>query len=294
MIVTIVKQKLYTQPTIILLLNLVITDLVLLVFVIPVIIVTGIAGEHIFGDSDNVRCQTCITGSMGHAFSLMSVYNITFMSFDRFLFIYRPMKYERWVTSCRTVVVITVACFFLILVSMTPTLGFGNVIFYPPLVSCVIDMTVQHDYYPVLLFVVSFLPVPFLLLSNACVIYIVQKNIRAILCVQEGKRRHRQEHIRQRFLQDNEEKATAEAGAYGTSVWLPVLLQRDHVGAYCHSVFSLRSSCQRIGHSLSFHGHSSSAVHVPSIAPPLGGDCCDKGCPPPAQETTVLLHANKS
>ena len=179
-IVTIVKQKLYTQPTIILLLSLVITDLVLLVFVIPVIIVTGIAGEYIFGDSDNVRCKTCITGSMGHAFSLMSVYNITLMSCDRFLFIYRPMKYERWVTSCRTVVVIMVACFFLILVSMTPLLGFGNVIFYPPLVSCIFDMTIQHDYYPVLLFVVCFLPVPFLLLSNAWVIYIVQKNIRAI------------------------------------------------------------------------------------------------------------------
>jgi hypothetical protein len=179
-IVTIVKQRLYTQPTIILLLSLVITDLILLVLVIPVLIVTGFTGEYILGSSDSIRCTTCITGSMSHATSLMSVFTISLMSCDRFLFIYKPLKYQRYVTSRRTVAVITVTCLFVALASVPPLFGFGDIVFYPPLFSCIFDMTVQFGYYPVLIFIVSFIPVPPLLLSNMGVIYIVQKNIRAI------------------------------------------------------------------------------------------------------------------
>ena len=46
-LVAIVKEHLYHQPTIILIINLAISDIIFLVTVIPVDITVGIAGEYI-------------------------------------------------------------------------------------------------------------------------------------------------------------------------------------------------------------------------------------------------------
>ena len=51
-VITIVKEKLYHQFTIALLLNLAISDICILIFVIPFQIVIGFAGEFILGTSD--------------------------------------------------------------------------------------------------------------------------------------------------------------------------------------------------------------------------------------------------
>jgi hypothetical protein len=86
-IATIVKQRLYTQPTIILLLSLVITDLVLLVLHLPLVAIVGFHGEYLFGNSDNTRCRICgMTGAISVWFSLISIFTISIMSVDRFLF----------------------------------------------------------------------------------------------------------------------------------------------------------------------------------------------------------------
>ena len=50
--VTIVKEQLYDQPSIILLLNLTITDILFLLFSTPASIAVGYAGEFILGSSD--------------------------------------------------------------------------------------------------------------------------------------------------------------------------------------------------------------------------------------------------
>ena len=85
-IVTIVKQKLYTQPTIILLLSLVVTDLFMLVFHLPLVMVTGYSGEYVFGSSDSVRCSVCSnTGFVSVLCSVNSIFTIALMSIDRFM-----------------------------------------------------------------------------------------------------------------------------------------------------------------------------------------------------------------
>ena len=89
-IVTIVKQKLYTQPTIILLLNLVITDLVLIVSHLPLVMVTGFYGEYILGGSDCIRCSVCKTGFITVVITFNSIFTLSLMSIDGFLFIYKP------------------------------------------------------------------------------------------------------------------------------------------------------------------------------------------------------------
>ena len=46
-LVTVVKEKIYKQPSILLLLNLILTDIAFLVIPVPLLVVTGLAGEYI-------------------------------------------------------------------------------------------------------------------------------------------------------------------------------------------------------------------------------------------------------
>ena len=51
-VMTVIKKRLYHQPTIMLLLNLVGTGILLLLIHFPNVIVTGIVSEYIFGSTD--------------------------------------------------------------------------------------------------------------------------------------------------------------------------------------------------------------------------------------------------
>ena len=56
-VITIVKEKLYHQPTIALLLNLALNDAIMLIFMLPIEVATGFIGEFPLGNSDVMRCQ---------------------------------------------------------------------------------------------------------------------------------------------------------------------------------------------------------------------------------------------
>ncbi len=103
LLVAIVKEHLYRQPTIILLMNLAISDLLVLITVIPVDITVGIAGEYILGRTDAQRCLACYLGLVDIFISVVSIYTVSMMSFDRFIFIYKPLRYSKLITPLRTV-----------------------------------------------------------------------------------------------------------------------------------------------------------------------------------------------
>ena len=158
-IVTIVKQKLYTQPTIILLLSLVITDLVLIVSHLSLVMVTGFYGEYIFGGSDSIRCSVCKTGFITVVFTFNSIFTISLMSIDRFLFIYKPLHYERYITKWRTVVAIAVAGLIAAVLSTPPLLGFGEFVFFRHSIICSLDLVSDNNGYRILVTVVAIIPV---------------------------------------------------------------------------------------------------------------------------------------
>ena len=56
-IAAILKNKLLSHPTHLLLLNLAVSDILVCVLVMPFNIVTALAGRFIIGSSDYVRCQ---------------------------------------------------------------------------------------------------------------------------------------------------------------------------------------------------------------------------------------------
>ena len=196
-VVTIVKEKLYTQPTIILLLNLVLTDLLVLLLVTPFVVVTGLAGEYVFGGSDRVRCEVCRVDLIVEDTLYLSVLGtITLLALDRFFFIHKPLHYERLVTAKRMLVAVLVMwgmCAFFTLLELAIV---RNVRFDPLLLNCEWDTEI---YFHILSIMLILLPYLVILVCNIRVICIVLKNIRAIYKVQKPSLRSEKRMSRQVF-----------------------------------------------------------------------------------------------
>ena len=180
-IVTIIKEKLYKEPTIVLLLNLVIIDLLMLVVIIPLNIVIGAAGEYILGDSDAARCGSCRIGFLNTFFPVMSVYTVAMMALDRFIYLYKPLRYEKWITIPRILIVLLVTWVVITIIAALPLMvDFGDIVFIRQVSSCIVRFAERKKFYFRMVIVLSCPPVILSILCNIGVIYIVQKNIREV------------------------------------------------------------------------------------------------------------------
>ena len=179
-IVTIIKEKLYKQPTIVLLLNLVCVDLFFMITLLPINIVTGIAGEFILGNNDLTRCNSCKIGILDPIFPILLIYALTFLSFDRFFYFYKPLQYKRIITIPRTLAVIFVKWLlvFAIFIIIPLIRIHDSVIFYRPFAACTLNISSIVTFLVTL--IVICLPLIVLIVLNVWVIYIVQKTIRKV------------------------------------------------------------------------------------------------------------------
>ena len=135
-LIAIIKDKLYVQPTVILLLNLVIADL-LMMTIIPFFVVTGVAGEFIFGSDDFTRCQVCrILPFFVRIFLETSLITMTLMSIDRLLYLFKPLWYERRVKA-KWVVLLVLLDWVASIISAGIHFSLLQIgMFRPPLLSC--------------------------------------------------------------------------------------------------------------------------------------------------------------
>ena len=79
--------------------NLTLINFLIVVFYIPFTIIALIAGEWIFGDSDEVRSGFCYLQGTLFAFSVSITFDIlAFISFDRFLCIVKSEFYQKYWT----------------------------------------------------------------------------------------------------------------------------------------------------------------------------------------------------
>jgi hypothetical protein len=178
-IVSIVKKKLYVQPTLLLLLNLSITDLLLCAAVMPFHVVTGFSGEFIFGSSDVVRCRVCKIGIALITFSFMSLHSLALISMDRLLFIKKPLRYHKIVTVPRVLVAVSFTWCICIGISIPPLFGFGEIRYSHSLSHCLIY--IHSDYvYIYLLVGETMIPLVALLSSSIWVACIAQKHLKLV------------------------------------------------------------------------------------------------------------------
>ena len=102
----ILKEKLYQQPAIVLLLNLIISDILIQISTLSVV-TTGFAGKYLLGSTDNMRCVTYrLFIANYNALLDCSLLTIALMSLDRFLYVYKPFQYERLATPRKMLVVV--------------------------------------------------------------------------------------------------------------------------------------------------------------------------------------------
>ena len=179
-VITIIREKLYHQPTIIFLLNLVVADLFLLVCPLPLLMTTGFAGEYIIGSSDRMRCGTCRQGFALITPFYSSFFTVALMSLDRFLYIYKPFLYER----AETKYIAWVAVIVTVLVCIGLGLGFhfypDRVVFNPSFLVCSTLLSLQTSWFPVFLVAIGIIVLAIIIICNVCFSYIVLKNIRAV------------------------------------------------------------------------------------------------------------------
>ena len=173
----ILKKKLYTQPTIILLLNLVLTDIFTLILHASSQVWVGFNGEYNYGGTDSIRCKVFQFGVPITVLPLTALYTVSYMSFDRFMLIYKPLKYDKIITCFRTLLVLGVTWVFHALISILPVISYGNAIFIQDLLACAFNHS--HNYLYVILTTVLIPMVPTLVCNILWLLCIVQKNIRA-------------------------------------------------------------------------------------------------------------------
>ena len=181
-IASIIKKNLYTQPIIMLLLNLTITNLLLALLVMPFVIVSGIRGEYIFGKTDQERCFVCQSGILNIILPWVSVHTLALMSLDRFLYLKKPLTYTSIVTPKRTIAVI-VAVWALCIVLAVPTLfGFGEIRFSFTVATCVpllVGSTpiAPNYYYIAMMTIEALIPIMTLFVLYVWIVYIVRSSL---------------------------------------------------------------------------------------------------------------------
>ena len=184
--IVILWNKLYEQPTHVLLFSLILSDSIMLLTIVPQGVITGFAGEYIFGSSDHVRCQFCHIGVIFTWFTLMSLFTIGLMSLDRFLFIYMPLRYEKIITSMRTAIVLVFVWVFCTVVAILPLIGFGKIAYFRAFASCTVNYAASDNYYLVVLLVSACVPLAVITVCNGWVVHIVLKNIKVIYKVRRS------------------------------------------------------------------------------------------------------------
>ena len=188
-IIITVKERLYKQPTIILLLNLVVTDFLALLFRTSRI-VTGFAGKFILGGSDQVSCEICrVMLIIQQTLTFSVILTVVLISFDRFLYIHKPLKYEKLVTVRTTLLGVAILWVLCMATALMYFAVLRHIFVDYLLMGCDWDIIESdHKYFhtfSILFILVSYV---FLLVCNVWVVGIVVRNIRAVYKVEKSSR----------------------------------------------------------------------------------------------------------
>ena len=178
----ILYKSLYTQPIIMLMLNLTITNILLIVMVMPFVIVTGFASEFIFGPTDSVRCKMCQIGVVNILLPNVSVHTLSLMSIDRLLYLKKPLSYKKIVTPGRMLVAIAFIWILCIVIALPPLFGFGTILFSYAVASCVPIFVGESPIAPNIYYVLGgmgevIFPLITLFVAYAWILCIARKNL---------------------------------------------------------------------------------------------------------------------
>ena len=232
-IISIFRKHLYNNPTMMLLLSLATADLLICIIVLPITIITGIADSYIFGDTDYVRCQVCQMGLLFHIFAFASIYTVALISIDRFLYIWRPLRYKKYMTVKIVRSLIVSAWLLSTAVSVTPLFGFGTLYFDRSALTCTLafkgySRLAKNTWYILFLALIEAIPIVTLIVTNVWVFCIALKSTK-----KHYKMMNQQKYVDDLLKRINQEKNKQELRLIKTFIgilvvnvitWIPALV----------------------------------------------------------------------
>lgn len=179
----VIKRRLYTKhPTIVLLINLAIINIVVCIFVIPLNIAAGIKGGFNFGGSDAARWRVCKIGVTYSIAIFAALTNLALLSIDCLVYIKLALKYDTIVTNRRMIIAIIIAWIFSIAISIPTLIGFGEILFSTGIGSCIMNFGgtfpyVKNRHFLIFLCIATLIPLLTLIVANVWVMCTAQKYI---------------------------------------------------------------------------------------------------------------------
>ena len=137
LIFTVCHPRSLKQPSIIFLTNFLLVNLLMATLTMPCVIITGIFGEWIFGETPEEKNATCQFFGFASTYALqLIIMTLTVISVDRFFFIAKPLLYKRVVNTSVAVVVVTSVWIISFLMHISPFLGLGKYRFLTSVGTC--------------------------------------------------------------------------------------------------------------------------------------------------------------
>ena len=158
---------------------------------------------------------------MSHVCFLSSLGSIVLLSFDRFMYIYKPLRYDKLITATRTTVAVAIL-WLLNVVSVLPTVFTRSFTFSPPHLTCIWEYS-EQIIIPLInaAYLSIFLTV--LIVCNSYVVYITQRNIRAIYRVRRSLTTDTERKFHRDKLNSEIRKSNHQKQLHDTCFWQPFL-----------------------------------------------------------------------
>lgn len=182
------RHKVLQEPANVYFCNLALTDFLLSIFIL-FNFVAQVQGGFLIGNNDETRCGVC--NFLGFFFILLvsiSVHILAFLSIDRFVLLFRPMKYSAYFNWKRAMVVMILTWLISFIMALCPYFGFGEYRYSSLLQSCQPTWSdsspttgIRNIYFAVFVAIEHLFPLTALLVFNIGSYRIIYKSLRSQL-----------------------------------------------------------------------------------------------------------------
>ncbi|XP_019855680.1 PREDICTED: 5-hydroxytryptamine receptor 7-like [Amphimedon queenslandica] len=137
LILTICHIKTWKQPSTIFLTNMLISNLLIVLFVMPFPITTCSNGKWMLGETEAEQVKYCYFAGYLYWYSVLLItQSLVILSFDRFFYIVKSFMYERYMTGKRSLSIVAFSWLIASILNITPFIGLGSFGFINSYGSC--------------------------------------------------------------------------------------------------------------------------------------------------------------
>ena len=136
-IMTVCCLKTLKEPSTIFLTNMLLSNLIIAIFVMPFPIITCSIGEWVFGSTPEQKVEVCefVACLLFYSF-MVATEGLVLVSCDRFFFIVKDLQYKKYMTANKAVIIVAVSWILAAILTAPPLVGFGAVKFVSSIGTC--------------------------------------------------------------------------------------------------------------------------------------------------------------